>query len=110
MDRLVLAHGLHFTMFLFPVAAAVCLMIAMRDTPKRRNPAMPVLPTNPWSRQIRSALRPPKTHPGPPAPEDRAPSSIARRTPRRGRSDVPLHRVPPPPKRPSDPFSNRWSA
>ncbi len=60
---MVLAHGGHFAVYLFPVAAVVCLVYVLRgDKAKHRNSyvSTPTLPKSTWSRQVRAATRPPR--------------------------------------------------
>jgi hypothetical protein len=97
MTVMILAHGGHFAMFLMPVAAAIYLMIALRDSPKTKNRGTPVLPRNSFGRQLHHAVSPQKTKKPtatpPPVPSRFAPP----RGKKRGRGIVvPLHGTPPP--------------
>lgn len=106
MDGLVLAHGGDMAMWFFPIAAAVCLFIAMKDTPKSRNSGTPSLPTNPLSRQVHAALTPPKATQEPPVPVGSVPPVFmaSRRARKRLRGGNPLQTAPPP----SRPGSVTW--
>lgn len=97
MESLVLAHAGDLAMWFFPIAAAVCLFIAMKDTPKARNSGTPALPTNPLSRQVHAALTPPKAH-EPRSPAAAVPTVFrpSRRPTKRLRGETPLQSAPPP--------------
>jgi hypothetical protein len=61
---------------------AVYVAIALRDgTGRKKDPSIPVLPTNPLSRQVHSALRPQR-------PKRSAPSPSKGVTPLRSRSEA----------------------
>jgi hypothetical protein len=96
MTVMILAHGGHFAMFLMPMAAVIYLMVALRDTPKTKNPGTPVLPRNSFSRQVHRAVSPQKAKKPtvtPPVPARFAPP----RGKKPGRGIVlPLHGTPPP--------------
>lgn len=62
---MVLAHGGHFAVYMFPVLAAVVLFIALRgDATKRKQnqqgPSVPSLPRSELSRQVWKATKPPR--------------------------------------------------
>ena len=96
MKIVILAHGGHILMALMPVAAAIYLWIAMKDTPKRTNAGTRTLPTHPLSRQIHAAITPPKAKPATaPVPATFMPSR-ARKRERGPKVVLPLHLQAPP--------------
>jgi hypothetical protein len=66
---MVLAHGGHFAVYMFPVLAAVVLWITLRgDATKRKQslqnrqgPSVPTLPRTEVGRQVWKATRPPRS-------------------------------------------------
>jgi hypothetical protein len=62
MGTMVLAHGGHFAVYLFPVGAIVFLIwLLKKEAPKEPKDATPtVLPRSPLSRQVFTATRPKK--------------------------------------------------
>jgi hypothetical protein len=57
----VLAHGGHFAVYLFPVGAIVFLLwLLKKEAPKKDTTTPTVLPKSPLSRQVFAATRPKK--------------------------------------------------
>lgn len=58
---MILAHGGHFALYLFPVGAIVFLIWLLKnEAPKQKNTSPTVLPSSPLSRQVFTATRPKK--------------------------------------------------
>lgn len=58
---MILAHGGHYAIFLFPLGAITFLLVFLKkDAPKNRSASTPAVPRTPWSRQVRAATRPPR--------------------------------------------------
>jgi hypothetical protein len=104
MKYVVLAHGGHVVMLIMPLAALFYLALALRaERPKKSNPGTPRLPTDPFSRQVHSAMTPPKAKEvkGPsPVPPTFMPSKRSKET--TGPKGVPRH-LQPTPKSSSEP-------
>ena len=99
MKYVVLAHGGHMVVFFMPLAAIVYLVLALRaERPKKSNPGIPRLPTNPFSRQVHAATTPPKAKEtkkaASPVPPTFMPSRADKRT--MGPKGVPRHLQPTP--------------
>lgn len=58
---MILAHGGHFAVYLFPVGAIVFLIwLLKKEAPKQNDASPTVLPRSPLSRQVFAATRPKK--------------------------------------------------
>jgi hypothetical protein len=99
MKIVILAHGGHILMFFMPLVAFTYLAIMLRgERTKRSNPGTPRLPTDPFSRQVHSAMTPPKPKEAkkaaPPVPATFMPSRAGKHT--AGPKGVPRHLQPQP--------------